>query len=332
MLNRRPESEEVIESYRGVGIEQTLKSIAESPEFKAQRQASPFYYYNTSFDARATIMRHARTDVAAHPNYLTNFLGVRIDPKFLPVILEGRAGELEEIPIPANWHADLAEWAAALRAVDLAKSTFTMAELGCGWGCWMNNTGVAARAAGCDVHLIGVEADEGHVAFAREACAINGFAPSRVTLHHAVAAAYSGAALFPRQETAGEEWGLEPAVDLSEAERADAVASGAFTELPTISLADLLGERTKLDLLHIDIQGGEAELVELSRPMLDARVSYLVIGTHSREIEGRLFANLGGSCWRLEIERPALLALGPAGPTTTVDGVQGWRNFNLLPE
>jgi hypothetical protein len=332
MLNRPPESEETIESYRRIGIEQTLKSIADSPEFQAQRQASPFYHYNASFDARATIARHARTSVVAHPEYLTNFLGVRIDPKFLPAILKGRAGEVEAIPIPANWHADLAEWAAALRAIDLAKRTFTIAELGCGWGCWMNNTGVAARKAGKSVHLIGVEADDGHVAFAREACAINGFAASQVTLFHGVAAADSGTALFPRQERAGEQWGLEPLADVSESEKAEAVASGAFTELPRISLTDVLGGHMTLDLLHIDIQGGEAEFVHSSKPLLDERVSYLVVGTHSREIEGRLFESLLSGCWRLEIERPALLALGSDGPTTTVDGVQGWRNLSLVPE
>ena len=309
-----------------------LRSIAESPEFRAQRNTSPFFYYNASFDARGTMARHARTDLAPHPDYLTNFLGVRIDPKFLPLILEGRAGDVEDIPIPANWHADIAEWAAALRAVDLARGTFVMAELGCGWGCWMNNTGVAARTAGLDVHLIGVEGDEGHVAFAHEACAINGFAPEQVTLHHGIAAASSGTALFPRQDTAGEHWGLEPIFDATEAERAAAVASGKFEELPTISLGDLLGGRPKLDLLHIDIQGGEADLVESCRPVLDEHVAYLVIGTHSREIEGRLFANLLQGNWRLEIERPAILALGPAGPTTTVDGVQGWRNLSLAPE
>jgi hypothetical protein len=122
---------------------------------------------------------------------------VRIDPKFSPVILQGRAGEVEGIPIPANWHADVAEWGAALRAVDLARGTFTVIELGCGWGCWMNNTGVAARRTGLDVHLIGVEGDEGHVAFAKMACSANGFAPCQVTLHRGVAAPTGGIACFP---------------------------------------------------------------------------------------------------------------------------------------
>jgi hypothetical protein len=48
-----------------------------------------------------------------------NFLGVRIDPKFFPGILDGRAGEIEPAPIPANWHTDIAEVAGALRAASV---------------------------------------------------------------------------------------------------------------------------------------------------------------------------------------------------------------------
>jgi hypothetical protein len=292
---------------------------------------SPFFHYNALFDAEATLWRHARDDLRPDPGYLTNFVGVKIDPKFLPEILRGREGQVEPVPIPANWHADIAEWAAALRAVELAERSFTMAELGCGWGCWMNNTGVAARAVGLEIHLIGVEADEGHIAFAREACAVNGFAPEQVTLHRGIAGSSSGRALFPRQESAGEQWGLKPVFGASPDEYAKALASGHFDELPVIGLGDLIGDRRQLDLLHIDIQGGEADLIESSRRVLDERVAYLLVGTHSREIEGRLMSSLLGTNWLLEIERPAIFVLGPAGPTTTVDGVQGWRNLALSP-
>ena len=51
-----------------------------------------------------------------HPDYVTNFLGVKISPRYFPGILDGKAGTVEPIPIPANWHADIAEWAGALRA------------------------------------------------------------------------------------------------------------------------------------------------------------------------------------------------------------------------
>ena len=149
----------------------------------SDRPFSPFFHYNAVFDPLAIMRRHAVSNLNPNPDYLTNFLGVLIDPKFFPSILEGRAGAVEPIPIPANWHSDIAEWGAALRAVELAERTFTMVELGCGWGCWMNNTGVAARRAGLEVRLIGVEGDEHHIEFSREATATNGFDKSRITFN-----------------------------------------------------------------------------------------------------------------------------------------------------
>jgi hypothetical protein len=151
-------------------------------------------------------------------------------------------------------------------------------------------------------------------------------------LYHGIATASTGTALFPRQDVAGEEWGLEPLFEATEEEREAAIQSGEFDELPTISLADLISEGTKLDLLHVDIQGGEADLFESSRPVLDERVAYVLVGTHSRQIEGRLFTELLRANWRLEIERPAIINLGHGGPTVTVDGVQGWRNLALVPD
>jgi FkbM family methyltransferase len=293
--------------------------------------ADRFYNYDAAFDPQEVMRRHAVPDLAPRPGFLTNFLGVVIDPKFFPSILDERAGQVEGIPIPANWHADIAEWGAALRAVDLARRTFTVVELGCGWGCWLNNTGVAARRAGLDVRLIGVEGDKGHVQFAREACAANGFSPSQVTLHNAVAAANPGIALFPKQEKVGMAWGLEPVFGATEAQRQEAVRTGEYYELPMIALDELARDHPRIDLLHVDIQGGEADLVAGTLDLLRAKVACLLVGTHSRQIEGRLFEMLLGAGWRLEIERPAILAVDGAAVGVTVDGVQGWRNPALLP-
>lgn len=292
---------------------------------------SPFYHYNTSFDAQAVIRRHAVAGLQSNPDYLTNFLGVLIDPKFFPALLAGKAGQIEPIPIPANWHAEIAEWAAALRAVELAPGDFTMIELGCGWGCWMNNTGAAARRMGRAVHLIGIEGDARHIGFAREACDANGFSPSEAMLHHGIAAAAAGTALFPRQGSAGSSWGLEPIFEATEAQRENAVRSGQYDELPMLPLAETAGQYARIDLLHIDIQGGEADLVAACLPFLSQKIAYLLIGTHSRPIEGRLFDVLLKAGWRLEIERPCLIHLDAEMPITHVDGVQGWRNPALLP-
>jgi hypothetical protein len=148
---------------------------------------SPFFHYNSNFDAQEVIRAHAVPGLKPDARYLTNFLGVLIDQKFFPQILQDKAGQIEPIPIPENWHADIAEWAAALRAVDLSGSTFTVMELGCGWGCWLNNTGAAARRNDRQPYLIGVEGDQGHIGFAREACLANGFLESQITLYHGIA-------------------------------------------------------------------------------------------------------------------------------------------------
>jgi hypothetical protein len=133
----------------------------------------------------------------------------------------------------------MAEWGAALRAVDLACDNFTMIELGCGWGCWMNNTGVAARRRSLNVRLIGVEGDKGHITFAREACTTNGFLPMQISLHHGIVASEDGVALFPRQERAGVTWGVQPIFRATTAQRDEALQSGCYDELPMIKLADL---------------------------------------------------------------------------------------------
>lgn len=295
--------------------------------------ASPFFVYNTAFDATAVIRRHAVPDLVPRPGLVTNFLGVLIDPVVHPPILAAMAGTLDPVPIPANWHADIAEWAAALRAVELSQGRFTIIELGCGWGCWMNNCGVAARRAGRAVHLIGVEGDPGHIGVARMELALNGFTPEQATLHHGIAAAAAGTALFPRDGADCLTYGLEPVFGATEAQREAAIAAGTHDALPMVPLADIAAPHDRIDLLHIDIQGGEADLVAACVTVLREKIAYVLIGTHSRQIEGQVMATMLAAGFTLEIERPAILALTPDGPVVTVDGVQGWRNqhFDAAP-
>lgn len=69
-----------------------------------------FEHYHSCFDAVEVIQKHAVDGLRPIPEFLTNFLGVKIDPMFLPELLRGREGQIEPLPIPANWHADIAEW------------------------------------------------------------------------------------------------------------------------------------------------------------------------------------------------------------------------------
>lgn len=292
-----------------------------------------FEHYHSCFDAVEVIQKHAVDGLRPTPEFLTNFLGVKIDPMFLPEVLRGREGQIEPLPIPANWHADIAEWGGVLRAVDLAPGPrFVMAELGCGWGCWMSNSGTAARSTGFAPRLLGVEGDEGHCEFARQCLRTNGFNDGQFAILRGIAGARSGQALFPKQKQAGIAWGLEPILDPSPDQVSQAETSGTHDAVQIVGFERLFDDEKRIDLLHVDIQGGELALLESAVTLLNERVAYIVVGTHSREIEGSLFSLLLGQGWFLEIERPAFLSLeNSTRPSVIVDGVQGWRNPRLLP-
>ena len=285
---------------------------------------SPFFHYNAAFDALEVMHRHADAAAAPSPEAATNFLGVRIPPEVFPSVLTKWVGGVEPIPIPANWHADIAEWAAALRAIDLSGRTFRMLELGCGWGCWMANTGVAARRSGRDVEVIGIEGDAGHLAFAEKVMHLNDLKDGRSRLIHGIAAPEAGRALFPIADNPAATWGGEPIFGASEDEVRRATQAGTHEALEALPLRVLAGD-APLDLLHIDIQGGEADFVRANMSDISAHVRYVVIGTHSREIEGDLIGQFEKAGWNLEIERPCIFALESGKPSIRVDGVQGWR-------
>jgi hypothetical protein len=292
---------------------------------------SPFFAYFSNFDALACMRRHEVYDRKPTPGFQTNWLGVLVDPKFFP-FLAGQDGKLDQFPLPSNWHADIAEWASALHAVELARpDAFCMIELGCGWGCWMNNTGVAAKRTGRKVHVIGIEGDEGHIGFARESLSSNGFSIDEYSLHRGIAAATGGIALFPRQEHAGHSWGLEPVFGATQEQQDQAVRTGSHDLLPMISLESAIGDRERIDLLHVDIQGGEADLIDSCLSVLNEKVAYVLIGTHSKHIEGRLYDTFTSADWSIEMERPAFYHINNWKPQLTVDGVQAWRNPRFIP-
>lgn len=339
LLEREPENDQVIHAKQESlsSLRELRLSIIESEEYRSKPShsqsspQSPFFHYADNFDAITVMHRHAVESPAPKAGYLVNFLGVAIDPKFFPSILQDRAGQIEGIPIPSNWHADIAEWGAALRAVDLSGDRFVMAELGCGWGCWMNNTGVAARSSGRGVKVIGIEGDGDHIEFARESLVTNGFSNEEIVLHRGIATLHSGMALFPKQAVPGASWGSEPIFDATEQQRQQATASGLFDEIPMVPLSEVIASESRIDLLHVDIQGGEADLVEQNLALLGQKVAYLLIGTHSKQIEGRLYEALLTAGWYLEMERPAIFDIIEGRPRIRVDGVQGWRNTALLP-
>jgi hypothetical protein len=83
-----------------------------------------------------------------------------------------------------------------------------------------------------------------------------------------------------------------------------------------------------VDLIHFDIQGAEFEVVAGSVDQLSAKVKWMVIGTHSRSIEGRLIYLLLQSNWSLENEQPCRCSYTTGRSQIFIDGTQVWRNLN----
>lgn len=283
------------------------------------------YHYYCEFDAPGLIETYCRPGRAEEPGMVVNFLGVRIPTKVCPEILEPLAGHLEPPPDPGNWHADIAEWAAALLSVDRASECYRIVELGAGWGCWLVNMGAAARSRGLPVDLIGIEGDRGHIANAAEVLALNGFAAGEFSLHHGVAGPRAGQAIFPDAGAGAAGWGGQ-AVFYPDAEtRARAEADPTVQVLECKPLA-ALSRGQRIDLVHVDIQGAEVDFVTGNLDEMQQFVRRILIGTHSRSIEGRLFDILVEAGWIMEMERPAIAPLHAGRPRLAIDGVQLWRN------
>jgi FkbM family methyltransferase len=336
-LNREPEHEDTISGWiRNSGDRASLtQALLSSPEYKAANGAangdlkSPFWHYHTTFDAIGLIKRFARRDLQPAPGYVTNFLGVKVQPRFLPSLLSERVNKVEPLPLPANWHADIAEWASCLRAVELAGDTFVMLELGCGWGCWMNNLGVAAKSAGKQVRLYGIEADLEHTEFAKAALSDNGIAEHEFKLVQGIAGKSASLALFPKIKS-GINWGGAALFNPNPEQLDSAMQSGNFVSIPVIDIASVLKDETVVDFIHLDIQGAELDLVREVFGLLCEKVRFVFIGTHSKSIEGGLFdLFMADGNWKLEMERAALFNIIGGMPVVSVDGVQAWRNSRL---
>ncbi|WAJ29953.1 class I SAM-dependent methyltransferase [Antarcticirhabdus aurantiaca] len=314
---------------RQAALQDEIRSLKQEISIEhGQWRLSPFAHYDAAFDPLALIRKFEKTDRSSHPTYLTNFLGVRVDPDMFGGILPDAHGVVEPLPIPANWHADIAEWGAALLAVDEAQGVFRMVELGCGWACWLVNLGSAARDRGLSVDLIGIEADGQHLSTAFATMAINGFGPGDFQLTRGVAAPYNGQALFPNIDRPAEFWDTAPIFNPTDDQIRAAGETKSHDILPAVPLTDLCRGKP-IDLLHVDIQGGEVDFVEQNFGEIQRFVKRLLIGTHSRAIEGRLMQFLQDAGWAVEMDRPALTSIQDGRPMVRVDGVHLYRNRQL---
>ena len=272
--------------------------------------------------------------------FITGFFGVRTRVTSLPQSTHELSGKVLGLPWPNDYLAEAAEWIAMIKAVHEAEDKFTMMELGSGWGPWLIEGAFSARKKGIsDIHLLGVEADAAHFKTMEQHFRDNGFDPAQHTLLHGAAGTEDGTALWAIPDDPSEVWGHRPvrketgADEINaqdDAYRHDTVGERPMQEVQVFDVKKLLRQKPLWNLVHIDIQGWEANVVADAISELDTRVHRLVIGTHSRAIEGRLFEIMHAQGWELEAEKPCQFHYygqhAELDSMTYVDGVQCWRN------
>jgi FkbM family methyltransferase len=239
---------------------------------------------------------------------------------------------------------DYFEWIALLESVAAARDSYTMIELGAGFGLWSVRAALAIqRLSPMPVHLVAVEADPVHFGWMGQHYADNGIDPSRHTLIHA-AVTSGGASLpflmgSPRGTERPHEWYGQALGNWAGAivDR-DAGFYGGFQvrqhengwrsiETPQITLENILRDLVQVDLMHIDIQGVECEVLEAAMDAVNSKVKRMCIGTHSREIDGNLKHLLESHGWECALAYPCgETSETPWGPVDFIDGVQIWIN------
>jgi FkbM family methyltransferase len=280
------------------------------------------------------------------PGWLVNWIGARTRTSVQTELRGYTAPTFQRGEYPAV-SEELFEWLDVLESVLEAGELFTMVELGAGWGRWLVNAAVALRQLDPErpTRLVGVEAEPTHYKWLRRHLLDNSIDPKQHRLIRAAVAERDGWVSFQRGDAA--DWygqAIErgdpaaklagPASRLIRWSRNTAANRTAFGHSArkvrrsrAVSLARILAPLDRVDLIHVDVQGAEAAVLEAAAAELDAKVARVHVGTHDEENEERLrtlFATLG---WECRFDFPGRSqSLTPWGPVAFQDGVQSWKN------
>lgn len=346
MLDREPESEEIITLQQRFfnSVAEFRHSLIDSTEFRLQTlfsgEVSNYLGYRQE---DLGVFDHFNSAVPQPtPGFVTDFHGSRARISSLWDGLQHLDGVVLPKPVPGDYHADTTEWLGVLKSVLASRDCFVAMELGAGIGPWLVASNVAARLRGIDnIRLLGVEADPGRFALMVQNFHDNMIDPNEHTLISGGVGTVSGKAKWPRiadpRNFSGgrpirEYGGQQETLDSEDMKYLEGLLDG-FVDVNVISFEQLLDTQLRWDLVHLDVQGTEVDLCTACLTKMSKCVRYLVVGTHSRKLDGDLLALMYRAGWDLEHEKPVGFNYNKKLQTlermTRTDGVQVWRNPNV---
>jgi FkbM family methyltransferase len=322
-------------------LEPVLAGTIASEEYRskqAHRGVSsvhdPAVFNGYSESDLAVLAAFRNPNIKAEPGFVIDFLGGRTRVTSLWNDARKLDGQVLGLPIPADYHAEAAEWIGVLKSVQSAGDRWVGMELGAGLGPWVIAGGNAARQRGiADIRLCAVEADPQHFQLLKQNLIDNGFVPDAHRLFHAAVGAEPGAARWPALEDAREDWGSRPIQNnVPGTSATDYLGRTLSTTIPVevLSMADLIELEPRWNMVHIDVQGHEVEVCSSCIEKLNHRVRWLIVGTHSRKLDGDMLGLMYSAGWVLENEKPTKFSFSRAASSleamTLYDGIQVWSN------
>jgi FkbM family methyltransferase len=272
---------------------------------------------------------------SSQSGFIVDFLGVRTRVTHVAYFanLNGRV-------FGTGWLHDPLEYVGLLKSVLTAEDRCAVLELGAGWGPWLVSGAVAARRRGIkDIRLHGIEGDRDHFAAMLTHFRDNGFDPAAHRLDNAAIGVRAGRARWPKVADPSDDFGMRPVACSSEggdfagnvkAPDYRGAVYDEYIDVEMLAFGSVLEREPLWDLVHIDVQGTETEICSAAAAMLNQRVRRLVIGTHSRKIDGDLIDLFFREGWILENEKPTRFDYNPSAASleamTNMDGAQVWRN------
>ena len=271
------------------------------------------------------------------PGFVVDFIGARTRTTSLYDGVSQFDGTVQGPPIPQDYHAEAVEWLGLLKTIGTARQTYTAMEWGAGWAPWLIAGAVAARLKGITSSMLyGVEADPRHFAAMRQHFIDNNLHPDEHVLLQAAIGAKRGTARWPKHPDPKNDWGARPVREGCERDMDYPSAQlEEFMDIQVLPADELLRREPVWDMLHIDIQGWEGEVCSSCIDAMSERVKRVIIGVHSRVLDGELLQLFHGAGWILEHEKPTKFRYSRDKLTfeamVVLDGTQVWRNPRLTP-
>lgn len=278
--------------------------------------------------------KYASPDARPTQGFYTDFAGVKTRLSFFGIQSHPSELQVGKIPFPDDaLHAETIEYLAAIVALEQAKDSFTVVELGAGYGPWLVWGAKAAQRKGIKrVTLLAVEADLQRHQLFHTNLADNGL-PQPASTHsdvhvrciHGAISDVPGKVSFGSQSLL--DWGAAPITDGGTEDYRGITVKAE--EIDAFSIEAVIADLPEVDFMHMDIQGFELRSIRSSLDALQRKVRVLLVATHSRALEGGIIDLLHDNGWKLLYEKPCKFTPGSDTELTALtylDGTQVWLN------